>query len=131
MEAADVHRRQLGPLVVGAPEEGDGEHDEAEHETDVSGLERRAEEQAERRHRQARERDQSHEDPPVEAQVRLDARGVHHGRDREDQEGGEEALRGRGQDPATATIQIGQGACTRSSISRVKPNSCAMGSATA
>ena len=30
---------------------------------------------------------------------------------------------------AIATSQIGQGACTRSSISRVKPNSCAMASA--
>ena len=30
-----------------------------------------------------------------------------------------------------ATSQIGQGACTRSSISRVKPNSCASGMATA
>ena len=30
-----------------------------------------------------------------------------------------------------ATSQIGQGACTRSSISRVKPNSCASGIATA
>ena len=30
-----------------------------------------------------------------------------------------------------ATSQIGQGACTRSSISRVNPNSCARGIATA
>ena len=30
---------------------------------------------------------------------------------------------------STATSQIGQGACTRSSISRVKPNSWAMASA--
>ena len=30
-----------------------------------------------------------------------------------------------------ATSQMGHGACTRSSISRVKPNSCASGIATA
>ena len=43
MDAVDLNRCQLAPLVIGAAEEDQGKHHEAEHQADVAGLEGGAE----------------------------------------------------------------------------------------
>ena len=45
--AVHRYRTEAGPLIVGSPQEGDGEDDEAEHQTDISWLEGCAQHEAE------------------------------------------------------------------------------------
>ena len=92
VHAADGDRGEARPLVVGAAEERERQHDEAEHEADVARLEGGAEQQAERGHGDARQRDQREHDGPVHGQVGVHAGRVHDGGDREHDDGREQPL---------------------------------------
>jgi hypothetical protein len=98
VEAADLDGCQTRPLVVRAAEEGDREHDEPEHETQVPRFERRSEQQSERSHADARQRHEGDDQRPVKVDLRLHALGVDDRGDREDDGGGDEALAGSGDD---------------------------------
>ena len=57
---------QLGPRVVGAAEEGDGQDHEAEHQADIARLKVGAEHEAEAGHRDAGDRHESEDEQPVQ-----------------------------------------------------------------
>ena len=130
VDAAELDAGQPRPLVVRAAEEGDREHDEPEHETEVARLERRSEEQTQRSHARTGERDQRQDEDPVEMEDLSPGLAADHAMGRT------MAAEMRPWAPPEitfdiATSQIGHGAWTRSSISWVKPNSWASCMATA
>src|SRR5829696_8196451 len=94
-ESPDLDRPQCGPGVVDATEEGERDHDDAEHHRDRPGLEPGPEGEPERGGRDACERHQREHHGPVELEVHVV--GGHDRRDRKDEERGDETLdRARG-----------------------------------